>query len=59
MTVTEFFSYLLESDASRQLAVELDAIYSMRMRRQVVASNTPLSVPVNGRSLMVTTTERG
>jgi hypothetical protein len=30
MTVTEFFSYLLASDATRDLAVQLDSVYVLR-----------------------------
>ena len=30
MNVTDFFAYLIASDASRDLALELDAVYVLR-----------------------------
>jgi hypothetical protein len=30
MNVTEFFAYLLGSDATRDLGLQLDAVYSLR-----------------------------
>jgi hypothetical protein len=30
MNVTEFFAYLLNSDATRGLALQLDAVYCLR-----------------------------
>jgi len=39
MTVTEFFSYLLECDASRELGAELRGVYSMRTRDHAADAN--------------------
>jgi hypothetical protein len=34
MTVTEFFSYLLASDATRDLALQLDTVYVLRAQAE-------------------------
>jgi hypothetical protein len=32
MTVTDFFSYLLDSDITRELATQIEDVYSFRTR---------------------------
>jgi hypothetical protein len=42
MTITEFFSYLLDRDSSHELALELADIYRFRVRQSRRAAESEL-----------------
>jgi hypothetical protein len=42
MTITEFFSYLLDCDSSRELALEFADIYRFRVRQSERAAESEL-----------------